>query len=208
MTVPLGLDWPARCVLILVVLWKSVLLVRAFQARRPPDIWRQGAYALGFAALLVADLSLLRHPALPAPWHRPGVPADWQSLGRWPGVLFFAALLSVVAALAGAREKIKGALRAKVSAFAILSLVSLLLFVDVTRFRGAVLFTSPQTVVIRGRRHTFDTLNIVGLGPDIALARLDSWHGSDGETYRLLCFFWERRPMISSRFAAAGVSQG
>lgn len=52
MTVPLGLDWPARCVLILVVLWKSVLLVRAFQARRPPDIWRQGAYALGFAALL------------------------------------------------------------------------------------------------------------------------------------------------------------
>lgn len=195
MTVPLGLDWPARCVLILVVLWKSVLLVRAFQARRPPDIWRQGAYAVGFAALLVADLSLLRHPALPAPWHRPGVPADWQSLGRWPGVLFFAALLSVVAALAGAREKIKGALRAKVSAFAILSLVSLLLFVDVTGFRWAVRFETPRTDPGSGRDLHNPEVYTLGIVPNIALARVD--HSGKYETYRLLCFFWEHEPSIS-----------
>lgn len=195
MTSLYGMDWLARCVVILVVLWKSVALVRAIQSRRPPEIWRQAAYALGFAALLSADLSLYVHPHPAVPWLRRWPSANLQHLWRWPRILFFAALASVVDVLAGPKGTAKGAGRAKAAGAALLALVTLLVFVEVTRFRCGISFYYPPRVTPRGQRYTVPEFNTVGIGPEVALARTDE-QGGGSRTFHVLCFFWNRRSAI------------
>ncbi len=151
MTFAYGMDWSARCVVILLVFWRSVRLVRAIQTRQSQDIWWEFAHVLGCAALLSADLSLYQYPSLAAPWLWSS--ANLQYLLRWPGLLFFGALASVIVVLVGPRGTDKGARRFKAGGAAILAVLSLLTFVEATRFRCGVSFDTPLMSNNRGRRN-------------------------------------------------------
>lgn len=192
---PCGMDWPARCVVILLVLWKSSALVRAVQAGGKAEIMRQGAYFIGFAALLAADLSLYTHPGLVAPEPEPWSVANARFLVRFPGLLFLASLASVFALLAAPRGTAKKAVWAKAAGGVTLAFMSLLIFVEVTGFHSEVWLERPRVHEVGRRRWTSRDFLIVGLGHDITLVRLDAV-GKD-RIQRLLCFYWHRRPAIN-----------